>query len=592
MLNGRLYRVSFVPFGLALAVAAFSLGARPAPLTSTLAPDAFEGKPAFAELRALAKAFPDRAPGSAEDGRLARRIAQTFKGLGFSVHVHSASAQTIDGERDLRTVVAERPGSTGASPVVVLAHRDATGRGALAELSGTAALIELARVFSARETKRTIVLVSTSGGSGGDGGATQLAGLLHGPVDGAIVIGDLAGSKTRRPFVVPYSDGFGTAPMALQRTVDDAITTEAAVNPGAPSAFGQLAHLMFPLAAGEQGVLNAHGVPAVLVQVAGESGPGAAEGVNPERLELFGRAVLSSVDALDAQRDISPALQTGLELQHQILPEWAVRMLILTLLLPAFAVGADGLARARRRKLGVGRWTLWAASCSLPFLCCAVFCYLLGGLGILGGAPSVPVLPSAMPFDGEAATAVVAVALTFILSWLLWVSLLRRLHWRVLPDPEIAGLGIALVLVAVTFVVWIGNPYAALLLLPGVHLWLLLAAPELRPRPVFSLGLVALGLAPLMFLLAFYVDQLALGPGQVPWTAVLLLAGGHVGWFSALLWSAALGAGAGATLLAIAAPGETLGRPLPGERLDVTIRGPMSYAGPGSLGGTESALRR
>jgi hypothetical protein len=28
------------------------------------------------------------------------------------------------------------------------------------------------------------------------------------------------------------------------------------------------------------------------------------------------------------------------------------------------------------------------------------------------------------------------------------------------------------------------------------------------------------------------------------------------------------------------------------ERVEVTIRGPLSYAGPGSLGGTESALRR
>ena len=44
----------------------------------------------------------------------------------------------------------------------------------MAELSGTAALLELARVFAARETKRTIVLVSTSGGSGGDAGAAQL----------------------------------------------------------------------------------------------------------------------------------------------------------------------------------------------------------------------------------------------------------------------------------------------------------------------------------------------------------------------------------------------------------------------------------
>ena len=43
MLNGRLYRVAFVPFLLALAVAAFSLGSRPPALTSTFATDAFEG---------------------------------------------------------------------------------------------------------------------------------------------------------------------------------------------------------------------------------------------------------------------------------------------------------------------------------------------------------------------------------------------------------------------------------------------------------------------------------------------------------------------------------------------------------------------
>jgi hypothetical protein len=30
----------------------------------------------------------------------------------------------------------------------------------------------------------------------------------------------------------------------------------------------------------------------------------------------------------------------------------------------------------------------------------------------------------------------------------------------------------------------------------------------------------------------------------------------------------------------------------PTERIEVTVRGPLGYAGPGSLGGTPSALRR
>src|ERR1035441_7856524 len=86
MLNGRLYRVAFVPFALALAVAAFSLTARPLPLTSTLAPDAFDGAAAFAELKSLAAEFPNRRPGSPGDDELAARIAQTLEGLGAAGH--------------------------------------------------------------------------------------------------------------------------------------------------------------------------------------------------------------------------------------------------------------------------------------------------------------------------------------------------------------------------------------------------------------------------------------------------------------------------------------------------------------------------
>ena len=72
-----------------------------------------------------------------------------------------------------------------------------------AELSGTAALLELARVFAARETQRTIVLVSTSGGSGGDAGAADFAAHVHGPFDAAIVLGDLAGAHLRNPLSFP-----------------------------------------------------------------------------------------------------------------------------------------------------------------------------------------------------------------------------------------------------------------------------------------------------------------------------------------------------------------------------------------------------
>ena len=446
MLNGRLYRVAFVPFALALALASFSLTARPQPLSSTLAPDAFEGAPALTELKSLAAEFPNRRPGSPGDEELAAKVAQMLEGLGtaghggFQVRTHRFQAQTIDGERTLETVLAQRAGSSGsgAAPIVIVAHRDASASGAEAELSGTAALIELARVFAARETQRTIVLISTSGASGGDAGALDFVANENAPLDAAIVLGDVAGVSEHKPFVMPYSDGFGSAPELLQRTVAGAIMQNLGGNPGAPSAISQFAHLVFPFATGEQGPLNASGLPAVLVQVSGEATPPANEAVSQERLEDFGRAALSAVDALDAAPDIEATPQTGLVLGRQVLPEWAVRLLIATLLMPPLLLLADGYARLRRRRGSSGdramlRGLVWTASCALPFLVAAVFAKALGWLGALSAAPAMPVQASALPFQGPAVRAVLAVALVLGLGWLAWPWAVRRLGCRAPP---------------------------------------------------------------------------------------------------------------------------------------------------------------
>jgi peptidase M28-like protein len=595
MLNGRLYRAALLPVAFALAIAAFSLASRPRSLGATLAPDAFQAPRALGELKSLAGSFPDRRPGSRGDEELAARIAHTLEGLGgtaaggFSVQRNGFSAQTIDGKRSLTTVVATRPGSTNATPVVILAHRDAAGRGSEAELSGTAALLELARVFATRATRRTIVLVSTSGGSGGAAGAADFATRAHGPLEAAIVLGDVAGARESRPFVVPFSDGYGSAPLALQRTLADAFSREAGANPGEPSAIGQLAQLTFPLTVGEQGPLNAAGIPSVLLQVSGERGPSRRDPVSRERMEGSGRAVLSAVDALDKAPDISSSMQTGVLLQRKSLPAWAVRLIVAVLMLAPLIAAVDGLARMRRRGVPVARWCLWCLSCALPFFACAAFVYLLGAIGILV-APASPTLPRALPLDGSAVAALIAVAAVFGLGWLLWRNLVGRLGWGASPDPQAAGLAIVLVLLPLTLLVWALDPYTALLLIPALHLWLALAPPEVRPRPLGSLALVALGLAPLALLAFYYAHHLGIGLLDAPWMALLLVAGGHVGVLGAVLWSIALGCAAAAVMLSVAAPSAP--RRVRPDDLEITIRGPMSYAGPGSLGGTESALRR
>lgn len=607
MLNGRIYRAAFIPLLFALAIAGFSLRAPAHSLSSTLAPDAFDGAGAFAELQSLAVRYPERRPGSQGDEALAGYVAQTLQGLsgtgaaGFSVHTSYAAAQTIDGKRTLATVVARRPGLTGASPIVLLAHRDAPARSSAAELSGTAVLLELARVLATSETQRTVIVVSTSGGSGGDAGALEFATHSGESVDGAIVLGDLAGTSAHKPFVIPFSSGEGSAPAVLQRTVSAALTREVGADPGAPSMLSQLAHLVLPLTAGEQGPLIAHGIPAVLVQASGERPPAAREALSAARLENFGRAVLSAVYALDANPDLSAArngggLETALPLQRKLLPAWAVRLLIATLLLPPLVVLVDGFARSRRRRLAVGWRLQWALACALPFGLAALFTRLLGLSGAIA-APAGPVLAQGLPSGAAALESVLAPLFTLTLAWLAWPALLRRLGLHPRADDDAAGLALMLVLLVLTVVVWMFNPYTALLLLPALHLWLLLAQPEWRhsggrSHRLRTLAVVALGLLPPAVLFAFYARQFGLNPAQALHGAVLIFAGGAFSIPAVLLWCLAAGCLAAAVLVAIGVSPPRIAGPEEGEGIPITVRGPMSYAGPGSLGGTESALRR
>jgi hypothetical protein len=195
----------------------------------------------------------------------------------------------------------------------------------------------------------------------------------------------------------------------------------------------------------------------------------------------------------------------------------------------------------------------------------------------------VPTLPQNMPVD--------AVALAVGLAVLVAAALVLRRALRALgvtggADSAATGMALLLVLDALALVVWFLDPYAGLLLLGAVHLWPVVADPQLRPRVPVSLALVIGGIALPAGVIALYAHQLGMGPIAVAWMALLLAAGGHVGVAVAALWSVGLGCLAAVTLIALRG---VVGNPEPPP---VTVRGPVSYAGPGSLGGTESALRR
>jgi hypothetical protein len=584
VLDPRIYRAGFLPILFALVLVGFSLREPPRPLTASLAPDAFDGAAAFRELDQLASEAPLRRPGSSGDQLVAQRVEQTLRVSGFRVLVRRSSAQTVDGERELQTVIGERTGFSNRR-IVVIAHRDALGRGARAELSGTAGLLELARVLGGRTLNRTLVLVSTSGGTAGAAASERLAQQSGGPIDAVLVLGDLAGTRMDRPLVVPWSRSTALAPLELRRTVETALMTEAQLHAGSPRPAVQLARLAFPLTLGEQGPFNAHGVGAVLLSASGERAPAADAPVSAAQLTAFGRAALRSLGALDDGGDL-PGSGAYLTLERKLLPAWPVRLLAIALLVPVLLAAIDAFARVRRRRERVGMWMRWVLVSALPFLLAALISIGLFRAGLIDAAPDAPVAGAANAPNG-AVLAVVAVLVLVAWAWL------RPLLARLLgasgePGSGGAATAVVLILCAIALVVWVANPYASLLLIPALHLWLLAMAPETHLRRLTALAVWALGLLPP--LLVGYADarQFGLDPLELVWMLVLLVAGGGVSLLAVLVWSVVLGCTACALTVVLRAAGAGH----PDATTPITVRGPTTYAGPGSLGGTESALRR
>jgi hypothetical protein len=590
MLDPRIYRTSLMAVLVGVIVFAFSLDNQQGAVGTTLPPQAFNGQTAYLDMVGLARKFPDLRPGSAGDDSLAGRVATALRTDNFSVTTRRVTARTADGTRTLQTVTGTLAGTSGGGSIVIVAHRDAAGRSTPAGLSGTAVLLELGRVLAGETHQRTIVLASTSG-SAGAAGATQLARTLGPQVDAVIALGDLASTQVREPVVVPWSNSQEVAPSLLRNTVAAALRSQAGLQPGDPGIGSQFAHLAFPLSVTEQGPIGARGYPAVLLSLSGERAPQAAQTVDPNRIAALGQTVLQTINSLDGAPSV-PAPSAYLVWGGKVIPAWAVKLLVLALILPVLLTMVDGFARARRRGHPVARWLLWVLAAALPFVLAVLVVLGARLTGLLGATPPGPLGADAVPLGGAGIVVIVllACAITGLLP-------LRRpltnalAKGRAIGKPADAGAGAAVLLVmcAITLVIWAGNPFAAALLVPALHLWMWVLDPDVRmPRSLAAL-LVALGAAPGALVVFYYTQSLGLSPIQAIWNGVLLVAGGYIGVLAAAQWSVVLGCLT--SVISIAARRPRLHRARP-EETPVTVRGPVTYAGPGSLGGTESALRR
>jgi len=591
LIEPRIYRAAFVPALLAVVLVMFSLESRPRPVPQGLAADVlFEGEQAAAEGRRIAAEHPDRTAGTPGDRAVAAEVGEAFAGSGFTVE-----QQRFDHDGDELVNVIGRRAGRSRQQVVVIAARDATGvPDAAGSAADTAALIEIARVFEGRPSRKTLILASVDGSALGDVGTTQLLDEIDGPelVDGVLVVSGLGASAGEPPSIVPWGNDTTLAGIGLQRTVAESLRQEVEPPAAPASPAGQLARLAFPLGIGGQGVLLPQGFDAVRISGDGElSDSGAGEPIDEERLGGLGRAVLRTVTALDQGSKPDHGPRTYLTIAGQVMPGWVLAALAATLILPALAAGIDAFARARRRRAPVGPWLLWILLGVVPLLIGYGVARLLALFGATPEPPPAPVAPGLYPLDGPALVVLAVTIGAVVLSWLG----LRRFGGptaRGLDEAAGSGAGVAvtLALSVAALALWLVDPFAALVAVPAVHCWMLATLIDPPPARRVRIGLLAAGLVLPVLLTVYQLFVLGVNPFGGAWYLLLLVLGGQVG--VGMVVVASLFLAVFALVVRIVRRNGDAAKATPDVPVPPSTRGPLSYAGPGSLGGTDSALRR
>jgi hypothetical protein len=368
--------------------------------------------------------------------------------------------------------------------------------------------------------------------------------------------------------------------------VSAALGAQAALGAGSTSLGGQFAHLAFPLTVSEQAPFGVHGVPAVLVSLAGERGPAPNGPTGGEALvQSMGRSVLQTISALDSGRTIPPP-SAYLIFDHKVVPGWAIALFVLALMVPVVLTTIDAAARALRRRRPVGRWMVLILGAGAPFALAAAVVLGARVVGWMPDASAGAVPAGAVPLAGSGVVTLILAGMVGLGALLLLRPFALGLASHDHPDQG-AVPALLLVLVAAAIAIWIQNPFAALLVVPALHLSLPALNPGTRLPVAARLALLALGAVPVVLIVAYYSITLGFGPLDALWSAALLIAGGVVTPLAVLEWSIVLGC----TLSAVGIVALTARQPRQ-EPARVTVRGPVTYAGPGSLGGTKSALRR
>ena len=514
MLNGRLYRLSWLVAALALLVALLTLespgGAPEPPL-----PPAFDAMAARAIAADLATVAPERAPGTPGDVASANWMAQQLAAVPGATKVgrQRFSVITPAGRVVTENVYVALPARSGSSPgaIVISAPRD-TPPGVRGAESGSAVLVQLARSLGTVARNRPVLVVSTGASTQGNAGARWFVSRFSGlPMAAAVSLDDPAGIPDGLHVWDDGQDGRRSIPVA-------AAAQQAAVRADAPLAqspgpFPQIASMAVPQTSGDQAAYIALGIPSVSLASRPEGPVGSGNLATEDALGDAGRTAETLISSID-QADALPSPAVGLVINERELRPVMSRIVILLLALPLLVAALDLTVRLRRA--GVRLWPFFAALLwrLLPVVAAVLVAHLLVTAGMMAGASGGwPPLAEQVPFDLPAAVAALLSVGAGVLTWML----VR--HRAMRRDAEVASRAATgvIALGVLCLLLWLAGPFALLIALPAAHA-ALVATRARRPWHVIALGLVAL--APAVLLVWWASGRIDRG---IPYTAWYLI---------------------------------------------------------------------
>jgi hypothetical protein len=384
----------------------------------------------------------------------------------------------------------------GAQPgvIAVVAHRDGD---AVETAVSQAMLVELSRALKPVPLRRSLVLISTDGGSTGGQGAAHFATTspVADQVVAAITLESVAGPAGGGSKLLIRSNAPRGTSSRLITAIRQAAGLAGLNPPAVPGVIDQMIGYAVPYAPTEQSPLIAHQIPAAGVTAAGGPKPRSFAQVDQTQLGETATAIAQVVQTLDSAPSIdqggSPALYSG----SSAVRAWLIQVALIALLVPTAGCVLVLVAAARRRRvpLAPGMWALgWRVSTWL------VGMVTMWALTIVPGRllPSVdsPPLPHRTG-----------------VTWagVLLVVLIATLYWRFVSRPRLVigittgsertvgfvtgllGLLLAGVLLAAI------NPYVLILIIPAAHAWLWVASASragiramLIPYAIGFLGLL------------------------------------------------------------------------------------------------------